>query len=268
MNIINIYNLYRYNYSVNVVNSLRQTWYRRNIFSCIGHPKDRDMLCYLDNCDAEYTLKSGEKLWAKSGNIVYIPIGSEYTVRLYAFQNEQAGTVGINFYMYDENGEPFIMSNKITVFQNTDCKYIVDKINNACESLVPCYGRMKSGVYEIISILSEKQKTGKRFMIIEKGIKYLENDIMGELSISDISKMCNVSEIYFRKLFKEYSGYSPIEYRLRARLEKAKIYLEYDNLNVVEIADLLNFTNSAYFCKQFKAYTGLTPMEFRKQTNN
>jgi len=69
VNIIYIYNLYRYNYSVDVVNSLRQTWYTRNIFSCIGHPKDRDMLCYLDNCDAEYTLKSGETLWAKSGNI-------------------------------------------------------------------------------------------------------------------------------------------------------------------------------------------------------
>ena len=263
MKIINVSDLYRYNYSVNVVNSLRQSWYTRSVFSCINHPKDRDMLLYLNNCDGEYTLKNGEKISAKAGNLVYIPINSEYSVKFTNHPDVSASTVGINFYLYDENNEPFVMSREITVFSHLDCQYIIDKINDASELPVPCYGRMKAGVYEIISILSEKQKIGKRFRIIEEGIRYMETDPLQELSVGEVAELCNVSEIYFRKLFKEYSGMPPAEYRLKTKLEKAKIHLEYDNLSISEISDTLNFTSPAYFCKQFKAYTGMTPLEYK-----
>jgi AraC-like DNA-binding protein len=223
------------------------------------------MFLYLHNCDAEYTLKSGEVICAVTGNLVYIPINSEYLVKFYNHHNEDSSTVGINFYLFDENNQPFVMSDKITAFKHSECRFIVERINDACESPVPCYGKMKAGVYEIISMLSEKHKIGKKYKIIEKGIKYLESDFAYEMSIGDIAKMCNVSEIYFRKLFKEYSGLPPADYRLKAKLEKAKMYLEYDNMTISQMAEILNFTNSAYFCRQFKVYTGMTPMDFRKR---
>ena len=263
MKIIDISELYTYNYSINVINSLRQSWYVRSVFSCMNCPKDRDMLLYLNNCDGEYVLKSGEKLFIKSGSLIYIPQGSEYTVRFHSYPGAEANTVGINFYMFDENNEPFIMSDKITVFKHMDFRFAIDRINDASELPVPCYGRMKAGVYEIISSLSEKQKIGKKFKIIENGIMYMENLTRDELKIGEIAKLCNVSEIYFRKLFKEHSGLSPANYRLRAKLEKAKMYLEYDNMSIAEISEMLKFTDTAYFCKQFKAHTGMTPLEFR-----
>ena len=97
----------------------------------------------------------------------------------------------------------------------------------------------------------------------------MEENPSQNLSINEIAKMCNVSEIYFRRLFKEYSGLSPVEYRIKRKIEKAKSYLDYDNLNISEIADILGFTDTAYFCKQFKAHTGTTPLnyKYREQGN-
>ena len=78
--------------------------------------------------------------------------------------------------------------------------------------------------------------------------------------------MCNVSEAYFRRLFKVYSGMSPVEYRTVSKICRAKQYLEDDELTVSEIADKLKFADTSYFVKQFKRATGKTPNEYRKLT--
>ena len=94
----------------------------------------------------------------------------------------------------------------------------------------------------------------------------MEENVSQECSIGQIARMCNVSEIYFRRLFKEYSGLSPMEYRLKRRIERAKNYLAYEDMSVAEIAELLGFVDTAYFCKQFKAYTGVTPLGFKRES--
>ena len=115
------------------------------------------------------------------------------------------------------------------------------------------------GQAERLKALSEN-----RFSVIEKGISYLENDISGNLPISEIAAMCNVSEIYFRRLFKEYSGLSPVEFRIKSRLRKAKEFLKYDNLTIAEISERVGFPDTAYFAKLFKSRVGISPTEYRK----
>ena len=92
----------------------------------------------------------------------------------------------------------------------------------------------------------------------------MEEDPHQNLSIGEVAKMCNVSEIYFRKLFREYSGLSPIEYRIARKIRKAQSLLEFDDLNTTETAQLLGFSDCAYFCKQFKAVTGMTPLQYKE----
>lgn len=270
MNTIKLSDLYNYNYNINVLNSLRQYWDIRDSFSCIGKPKDKNMFLYIDNLEAEYTLKDGSKIHAADGDLVYIPIGSEYHTRFYNKKNQNANTVGINFFVYDENRCSFNFSNSIKVFKSTDCSKLINKATDASELTPPCYSEMKAAVYDIITMLSKKQKRKslKKFYIIEKGILYLEENPSQEMSIKQIAEMCNVSEIYFRRLFKEYSGLSPIEFRIKRKIEKAKNYLEYDNLNISEIADLLGFTDTAYFCKIFRIHTGITPLKYKNSIQN
>ena len=66
------HDLYDYNYSVKVLNALKQRWDTYNSFSCIGAPKEKNMLLYLHDCSAVYTTKSGDRIYANSGDIVFM----------------------------------------------------------------------------------------------------------------------------------------------------------------------------------------------------
>jgi AraC-like DNA-binding protein len=266
MNIIPVSSLYEYNYSVDVINALKQFWANNKFFSCIGVPKKTNMLAYLDGVKCEYTLKSGRKIIAPRGSLVYTPIGSEYSMRLFDFESTNSNTVGINFFLFDKDGNDFILDDEIIIFPPQNVKYLIEKIDLSSESLLPSPQIMKAGLYDIFTLLSKKSHVlDKKFKAIEKGIEYLETDVLQSLSVKEIAKICNVSEVYFRRLFKEYSNMSPAEYRLNSRLEKAKDYLVFDSLNTTQIGQLLGFTDTSYFCRQFKRFTGLSPLEYRRQ---
>ncbi len=260
--------LYEYNYSVEVINALKQYWKNTDTFSSINNPKRTNMFLYLDNVCAEYTLKNGKKLFAESGSLVYTPEGSEYILKLYNFKNSSSNTVGINFFLYDDQGKSFILGDSPIVFKGFDFSSLVDKIDTTSESLLPSPAIMKAGLYDILTMLSKNNaQLKKKFLPIKAGIEYLENDPVQALSIKDIADMCNVSEIYFRRLFKEYANKSPMEFRMNGKIEKAKKLLAFGDLNVNEISDLLGFTDSAYFCKQFRLRTGFSPLDYRNKTN-
>ena len=82
--------------------------------------------------------------------------------------------------------------------------------------------------------------------------------------MADIAQMCNISEVYFRRLFREYSGMSPVKYRNEKRMQRAKNYLLHTTLSIGEIAHRLGFPDDSYFIKSFREKTGVTPSEYRK----
>ena len=59
--------------------------------------------------------------------------------------------------------------------------------------------------------------------------------------------MCNMSESNFRRLFKEYTGHSLIEYRNLIRISEAKKMIESKEYTVAEAAYLTGFNNMSFF---------------------
>ena len=74
-----------------------------------------------------------------------------------------------------------------------------------------------------------------------------------------------MSEVYFRKRFKEEYGTSPQKYitHLKIRYAKELIYIGYYSLK--EIALMSGYTDYKYFSTKFKKHTGLSPSDY---TNN
>ena len=100
-----------------------------------------------------------------------------------------------------------------------------------------------------------------QFSLIAKGIRYLEEDPLQEKSIEEIAKMCAVSSGCFRRLFSEYAGVSPSVYRIRNKMEKAKVLLESGTCTVGEVSEKLGFSDVSYFSRLFKKYMGITPKQ-------
>lgn len=80
-----------------------------------------------------------------------------------------------------------------------------------------------------------------------------------------LARECNMSEVYFRKLFARYFNTSPKQYVIDIRLQKAKQLLAEGGMGISEISESCGFSNPYHFCRLFKEHTGVTPSEYRKK---
>ena len=109
-------------------------------------------------------------------------------------------------------------------------------------------------------------QTEQNYGIIEPAIRLIENNYTdAELSNSDLANVCNISEVYFRRLFKYQYGITPRQYIIDIRIQKAKQLLSDGALKVSAVAEKCGFANQYHFCRVFKDKTGLTPTDYMKQ---
>jgi AraC family transcriptional regulator len=73
-----------------------------------------------------------------------------------------------------------------------------------------------------------------------------------------------MSPSHFSRVFKQQTGFSPYDYVLVSRLNRAKEYLQKTSMTVSEIAYEVGFNSDTNFIFFFKSNTGLSPAKFRK----
>lgn len=81
-----------------------------------------------------------------------------------------------------------------------------------------------------------------------------------------VAAKLNLSYSWFRKLFKEYTGFPPAQYIQELRIQYAKELLTNTNLSIKEIAYKCGYENPEYFFTALKNKTGYTPVKYRKLT--
>lgn len=94
-------------------------------------------------------------------------------------------------------------------------------------------------------------------------IKLLENNLDKNLSIAEIAKMCNMSEINLKKTFNKYSGTGIKSYFNLLKMNEAISMLR-SGVSVTETASALGFSDQNYFSAAFKRIVGEAPSAFRK----
>ena len=224
------------------------------------------------NCGAVYTLRDGREIKVSENSIVYTPEGSEYKVRFIGCDdNDPYNCVGINFKLYDDDGIPFRFHDDVKVYALTNTAPVFEsfcKMDEEFQYALTSPMRIVGTFYILLSDIGryyhEKHNILPKYNIIANGINALESTYANELRIGELARMCNVSPIYFRKLFKEYAGITPMEYKLNAMIAQAKQQLLYTDKPVCEIAESLGFSNATYFCRVFKKKVGETPLEYKR----
>ena len=123
-------------------------------------------------------------------------------------------------------------------------------------------------IYEILNRLYKNelaQERDKNFDIIRPAIKYLEDNFTNpNLSNQMLAEKAAVSEVYFRRVFKNQYGTSPKQYIQNLRIRTAENLLRNEYLSVSSIAEMSGFTSVYHFSRTFKKATGYTPTEYVK----
>lgn len=98
---------------------------------------------------------------------------------------------------------------------------------------------------------------------IEQAKIIMNENIYKEVDPEELAMKLNISYSWFRKVFKDYTGYAPAKYFQELKLRKAKQLLVSTSHSVKEISYLLNYRTTEHFFTLFKKNTGFTPLEYR-----
>ena len=243
------------------------------MYNALGKPKLSHTLLWFKNCSATITDSYGNVIEVSKNQLTYMAKDIEYVVDFRDTSPDEVDTIVIHFQMTDKDGEDIA-----PVMVPTVCMKNVDvSLGMAMEMLaeefkknIVCIPEVNSVIYRILATICQKCRrasTKNKFSCIREGIELLEQD--SDMNVSDIAHRCGVSESYFRRLFREYSGENPIDFRQRHRVEKAKqMLLSDDMLTVGEIAQELHFSDIYHFSKTFKRFAGVSPTIFVKNATS
>ncbi len=100
---------------------------------------------------------------------------------------------------------------------------------------------------------------------LDLSIQYMELNLHKKIGLKDVAGYIHISPTYYSRLFKENMGEKFIDYLIKRRIKTSKLLLEYTNLSIYEIAEMVGFNESNYFSRVFKENTGLSPTDYRTE---
>jgi AraC family transcriptional regulator len=102
---------------------------------------------------------------------------------------------------------------------------------------------------------------------IRKAVQRLEADFAGDLSLGELASIAQMSRSHFALMFRQFTGYTPHQYRLLVRLNHARRLIGQRNppISLAEIAASTGFCDQAHLNRHFRRFFGTTPAAFRSQ---
>ncbi|MCL2864406.1 MAG: AraC family transcriptional regulator [Lachnospiraceae bacterium] len=93
----------------------------------------------------------------------------------------------------------------------------------------------------------------------------IESDYMNPISLEELATIAGFTPKYFCKFFKFMTGYSPIDFLNKYRIEIACEYLLNSDFHISDITLLCGFNDLSYFIKTFKKYNHMAPRKWQKK---
>ena len=130
---------------------------------------------------------------------------------------------------------------------------------------------LRSLFLELLVFLSREYSTvempqAKSLYRIGNIIGELETHYKRDWRLDEIARIACMSKSSLLSVFKEATGYSPIDYLIRIRLHKAAEMLAASTFTISEIAPECGFADSNYLTRQFRKVYKLSPREYRRSS--
>ncbi|MBP3325218.1 MAG: helix-turn-helix transcriptional regulator [Coprococcus sp.] len=116
------------------------------------------------------------------------------------------------------------------------------------------------------SVQSEEER--QKIQHYKSVVSYMEENYNKQITLQNLADTIPCNSQYLCRFFKDISGYSPIQYLINLRLNRACYLLEHTSKSVLEVALDCGFENVSYFIRKFKETKGCTPKEYRNSGNH
>lgn len=217
-------------------------------------PRKQCALAFRISGDADFGV-NGENISSHPGDVFYMPSDMGYTA-LYNYGE----IVVFHFEIHGDVGK----AKNFTSKSSEEIYRLFLRAELLWHEKAPGYQHFVSGIfYEILGILCRDAGEEEQPVYFRNAVSDINKSFCdSSLCLSDICRNHGISETYFRRLFKQHYGKTPIEYITGLRLDYAKNLL-YSAHTVEEAATMSGFSDAKYFSRVVKKNYGCTPSELK-----
>lgn len=102
--------------------------------------------------------------------------------------------------------------------------------------------------------------------LVRRICTFIDQHYMTPMSLESIANSFHFTSSYLTKIFKKYTGETPLKYIIDLKINKAKDLMEKEpSLSIKEISQVVGYYDQHYFSRIFKNVTGMNPTDYRKK---
>jgi transcriptional regulator GlxA family with amidase domain len=99
---------------------------------------------------------------------------------------------------------------------------------------------------------------------LTRTVAFMREHLAEPLSSKDLQRISRLGPTQLHALFRELTGYSPMEYVRRSRIDFARELLANPSLSIKEVATRTGFADPNHFSRVFTRVDGVPPTAFRE----
>lgn len=148
---------------------------------------------------------------------------------------------------------------------------IIQMIVEQFEKKTPEYKNTVKGLTRaLLCQISELQSVKKpavkvdRYEAIVPALNYISNFYQEPILVEKLADICNMSVSTFRRVFKEITGKSPMDFVYETRIMVASDLLEKQRYAIYQIAEMVGYETLSSFNRHFKKYRKIAPKDWKK----
>lgn len=162
--------------------------------------------------------------------------------------------------LIDESCRPRIVELFRQCYDQLTEGFVLNRLIHAAKILHHLFGEI---FYNNAAFLPSQRTS--RFRSIEPTLAFLRQNIDRSLTLGEMADSAALSKPHFSRIFKEQTGYSPIDYFIHLKVQKALSLLVLTQSSVREIAAAVGYDDPYYFSRLFKKVIGLSPSAARQE---
>jgi AraC family transcriptional regulator len=90
-------------------------------------------------------------------------------------------------------------------------------------------------------------------------LDYIDTHLNQNISLSELAAIVHMGSRHFSRCFKQSMGFSPYQYLIKCRVDRAEKLLRQPHSSITKIAETVGFANQSHLNRHFKRWLGVSP---------
>ena len=119
-------------------------------------------------------------------------------------------------------------------------------------------------VVKVTELIPRQARHGLSPRQIERIDKLIERHLSRGITVAELAAHVFLSRSHFCRTFKQCTGFSPLDYVVRKRIERTQMLMLTTRDSLIHISAQCGFSDQPHLCRTFRRVVGHTPGAWRR----